>query len=417
MSMDTLLQSMSAKQIISINDCTHKKIAVWSGAVSAGKTYVSLYAFLFAVLDAPVNGRIIIVGRTLDTIQTNLMTLLTDPAIFGEFTKHIKYTPGAKTASILGRTVYLYGANDATSETKIRGMTVALAYVDEATIIPEGFWDMLITRLRVKGARCMATTNPGSKNHWLRKNWLLHANEKNLVHFTFTMDDNPSLDPQYIEDMKRSYSGVFYKRMIQGQWTNAAGAVYDMWDETRHVIDYDKLPPMQRILATSADYGTTNTTAALKLGLSMEERPRLVLFDEWGYNSRENLGVRLPDMELSKRLIAWDRTQPPSQYWFLDPSAASLAAQLRADGQPTWPADNAVIEGIQDVSNLLANDRLVVSTRCKGFLSEVTEYEWDSKASEAGLDQVVKLDDHYMDAGRYGIRSTAGQWGHLLLTT
>lgn len=415
MSLDALTKCMSPKQIISLADCTQKKISLWSGAVSAGKTYVSLYAFLFAILDAPTTGRIIIVGRTIDTIQTNLMTLLTDPAIFGEYTKYIKYTPGAKTASILGRTVYLYGANDATSETKIRGMTVALAYVDEATIIPEGFWDMLITRLRVKGARCMATTNPGSKNHWLRKKWLLEANDRNLVHFTFTMDDNPSLEQDYIDDMKRSYSGVFYKRMIQGLWTNAAGAVYDMWDEDRHVLDYTKLPVMQKILATSLDYGTTNTTAALKLGLSLEARPRLVLFDEWGYNSRENLGVRLPDMELSKRLRAWDKTQPPSQFWFLDPSAASLAEQLRHDGQPTWLADNDVMGGIQDVSNLLANDRLVVSSRCKGWISEATEYEWSSKASEAGLDEVVKLNDHYMDAGRYGIRSTAGQWGHLLL--
>ena len=216
--------------------------------------------------------------------------------------------------------------------------------------------------------------------------------------------------------MKRSYSGVFYKRMILGQWTNAAGAVYDMWDEKRHMVDYATLPPMQRILSTSIDYGTTNTTAAMLLGMTAEERPRLVFIDEWGYNSRENLGVRLPDMELSRRLLAWGATQPPSAYWFLDPSAASLAAQLRADGRTTWPADNAVIEGIQDVSNLLSADRLVVSNRCTGFLAEVTEYEWDSKASEAGIDQVVKLDDHYMDAGRYGVRSTAGQWGHLLLT-
>lgn len=415
MSMDALLKCMSPRQIVSLNDCTYRKIAIWSGAVSAGKTYVSLYAFLFAVIDAPSNGRIVIVGRTLDTIQTNLMTLLTDPAIFGEFTKHIHYTPGAKTAQILGRTVYLYGANDATSETKIRGMTVGLAYVDEATILPEGFWDMLITRLRVKGARCLATTNPGSKNHWLRKKWILQAADKNLVHFTFTMDDNPSLEADYIADMKRSYSGVFYKRFIQGQWTNAAGAVYDMWDEDRHTIQYGKLPPMQRILSTSIDYGTTNTTAALLLGLTYEERPRLCFIDEWGYNSRENEGVRLPDMELSKRLRGWAKGQPPSAFWFLDPSAASLAAQLRADGQPTWPADNDVIPGIQDISNLLANDRLVVSDRCTGWLSEVTEYEWDSKASEAGLDQVVKDNDHYMDAGRYGIRSTAGQWGHLLL--
>lgn len=85
---------------------------------------------------------------------------------------------------------------------------------------------MLITHLRVKGTRFLATTNPGAKNHWLRKKWILKAKEKNLIHIRFTMADNPSFDPDCIVDMTRSYAGVFYKRMIEGEWSNAEGAVY-----------------------------------------------------------------------------------------------------------------------------------------------------------------------------------------------
>ncbi|KKI18771.1 hypothetical protein XM48_10610 [Leucobacter sp. Ag1] len=413
---------MSRAQILSIADCRRKKIAIWSGAVSAGKTYVSLYAFLIAVLDAPPGGRIIIVGRTLDTIQTNIFTLLTDPAIFGELTKHVQYTPGAKTARILGRTVYLYGANNAESETKIRGMTVALAYVDEATILPEGFWDMLMTRLRVRGARCLATTNPGSKNHWLRKKWILKADEKNVIHFSFTMDDNPSLDPDYVRDTKAQFAGIFYQRMILGQWTNAAGAVYAMWDEDRHLVKHADLPPIARTLAVGMDYGTTNTTAALLLGITDEQQPRLVLIDEWHYSSAEHHGETLPDVELSKRFREWlaskhgpeKRYVPAPEYVFLDPSAASMRAQLHDDGITPWQASNDVLKGISDVSNLLAQDRLIVSDRCEVFLSEVTEYEWDAKASEEGDDAVVKKDDHALDAARYAIRSTVSQWKPLV---
>lgn len=415
-----LTSIMSRSQLLSVADCTKAKIALWSGAVRSGKTFISLFAFLFAVIRAPKTGVIIIVGRTLDTINGNLFSLLTNPEIFGALTKYIKYTPGAKTATILGRTVHLYGANDASSETKIRGLTVSLAYVDEATIIPEAFWDMLVTRLSVDGARLLATTNPGSRSHWLRKSWILKAQAKNLVHFAFTMDDNPSLSDQFKAEMRASYAGVFYQRFIKGEWTNAEGAVYPMWDETKHRIPFDELPPIARTLAVGMDYGTTNTTVALLLGLTDEPEPRLVFIDEWHYSSAEHHGETLPDIELSRRFRDWLKAKhapagsyvPHPEYVFLDPSAASMRAQLHTDQLTTWAADNTVLDGIADLGNLLQQGKLLVTDRCETFLAEVTEYEWDQKASTEGRDEVVKRDDHAMDAARYAIRSTIGQWQH-----
>ncbi|WP_449278008.1 PBSX family phage terminase large subunit [Leucobacter sp. GX24907] len=415
-----LTSIMSRAQLLSVADCTKAKIALWSGAVRSGKTFISLFAFIFAILRAPRTGNIIIVGRTLDTINGNIFSLLTNPEIFGALTKYIRYTPGAKTATILGRTVHLYGANDASSETKIRGLTVSLAYVDEATIIPEAFWDMLITRLSVDGARLLATTNPGSKSHWLRKNWILKAREKNLVHFAFTMDDNPSLSEQFKTEMKASYAGVFYQRFIQGLWTNAEGAVYPMWDETKHLIKHKDLPPIARTLAVGIDYGTTNPTVALLLGITKEEKPRLVFIDEWHYSSAEHHGETIPDIELSRRFREWlhkdhgtDQVYVPApEFVFLDPSAASMRSQLHSDNVTSWAADNAVLDGIQTLGSLLAQGKLLVTDRCETFLAEVTEYEWDAKAAEEGEDAVVKRDDHAMDGARYAVQSTIGAWQH-----
>lgn len=415
-----LTSIMSRAQLLSVADCTKAKIALWSGAVRSGKTFISLFAFLFAILKAPRTGNIIIVGRTLDTINGNIFSLLTNPEIFGALTKYIKYTPGAKSAVILGRVVHLYGANDASSEAKIRGLTVCLAYVDEATILPESFWKMLVTRLSVDGARMLATTNPGSKNHWLRKEWILKAREKNLIHFAFTMNDNPSLSEQFKAEMRASFTGVFYQRFIEGLWTNAAGAVYSMWDERRHLVKHADLPPIARTLAIGMDYGTTNTTVALLLGLTDEPQPRLVLVDEWHYTAAEHHGETIPDIELSRRFREWLKAKhgpegayvPYPEFVFLDPSAASMRAQLHADQITSWAADNAVLDGIADVANLLAQGKLIVSDRCELFLAEVTEYEWDEKASDEGRDEVVKRDDHAMDAARYAIRSTVSQWHH-----
>jgi phage terminase large subunit len=87
-----------------------------------------------------------------------------------------------------------------------------------------------------------------------------------------------------------------------------------------------------------------------------------------------------------------------------------MRSQLHNDHVTSWAADNAVLDGIQTLGSLLAQGKLLVTDRCSTFLAEVTEYEWDSKAAEDGKDEVVKRDDHAMDAGRYAVQSTVGQW-------
>jgi hypothetical protein len=84
-------------------------------------------------------GLIVIVGKTLQTIERNVLEPLQDPNLFGALaSKTVKHTRGSNTATILGREVHLVGANDIRSEEKIRGSTIEIAYVDEATLLPPG---------------------------------------------------------------------------------------------------------------------------------------------------------------------------------------------------------------------------------------------------------------------------------------
>lgn len=56
------------------------------------------------------------------------------------------------------------GANDARSESKIRGLTLQGGYCDELTLFPKDFFAMLLSRLRVPGAKLIATTNQTAQN-------------------------------------------------------------------------------------------------------------------------------------------------------------------------------------------------------------------------------------------------------------
>jgi PBSX family phage terminase large subunit len=397
---------MSRKQLRTVAQAT-ARINIWHGAVRSGKTIASLLAFVIAVATAGPSGLILICGRSLDTIERNVIEPLQDPLLFGPLAKHVVHTRGATTAVILGRTVHLIGASDAKAEGRIRGATVQLAYLDEATLVPEGFWTQLLARLSVPGARLYATTNPDSPRHWLKLGYLDRAADLNLRSWHFRLADNPSLTAEYVANLTAEYVGLWRRRMIDGAWVVAEGAVYDMWDEARHVVT--EVPPIARTLAVGIDYGTTNDFVALLLGLGTDAR--LYVTAEYRHASR-TAHRSMTDAEYDTALRTWLQRHGAAPEWtVVDPSAASLIEQLhRGGGLNIAPADNTVGDGIRTVASLLAADRLRIHASCDGLIGEMVGYSWDPKASERGEDAPLKLADHGPDALRYAIRTTEALW-------
>nr|WP_157405129.1 PBSX family phage terminase large subunit [Actinopolyspora halophila] len=405
MDLDQVTGILSPKQIKSIVECQRARISVWTGAVRSGKTLSSLLALLFGIADAPSHGLVLIVGRTLQTIERNTLDPLQDPELFGSIAGQVQHTRGSTTATILGRTVHLVGASDARAEGRIRGVTACLAYVDEATLLPEGFWTQLLARLSVPGARVLATTNPDSPAHWLRTKFLLRSRELDLAQWHFTLDDNPSLQPEYVASLKAEYVGLWYRRFIEGEWIAAEGAVYDMWNPARHVVT--ELPPIRQTLAVGVDYGTRNPFAAVQLAVTDDRR--LVVTREWRHDPSISRR-QLTDADFSRELRQWLGAERP-RWLVVDPSAASFKLQLFHDGQSNvMDARNDVVDGIRQVSSLLATDRLVVHESAEGLITEFPGYAWDDAAAEKGEDRPIKAADHSLDALRYAIASTEFMW-------
>ncbi|WP_405561906.1 PBSX family phage terminase large subunit [Streptomyces sp. NBC_01180] len=402
---------LSRKQLRSIGRAT-ARINLWHGSVRSGKTIASLLAFVIAIATAGPSGLIIICGRSLQTIERNVFEPLMDPALFGPLARHVHHTRGATTAVILGRTVHLVGAADTRAEGRLRGLTAQLGYVDEATLLPEGFWTQLLARLSVPGARLYATTNPDSPRHWLKTQYIDRAGELNLRQWHFKLADNPSLSPEYVADLTAEYVGLWKRRMIDGAWVVAEGAIYDMWDEAAHVVT--ALPEMRRYWV-GLDYGTTNPFAALLLGEGVDGR--LYVCSEWRHSSRET-HRSMTDAQYSAALRTWVQSLDVTPEWtFIDPSAASFITQLWQDGHPgITRATNDVLDGIRSVSSLLAAGLLYVHESCEGLLTELPGYSWDPKATQRGEDKPLKINDHSADALRYVLHSTAHEWRHLLTT-
>jgi PBSX family phage terminase large subunit len=401
---------LSPLQVRSIAESEDARISAWIGAVRSGKTVASAWAFLIGVAKAPSNGLIVCAGRTLQTIERNLIDVMQDPAIFGQLARHVEHTRGANTATIFGRTVHLIGAADARAEGKLRGLTACLALVDEATLIPEEFFTQLLARLSVPGSRMLLTSNPDAPGHWLRKKFLLRAGELGLNLWNFTLNDNPFLPADYVANLKRELSGVFYRRMILGEWVAGEGAIFDMFDHDRHVVD--ELPPIARMLGVGLDFGMNHPTHAVMLALSRDGR--LVVTSEYRYDAKLAHGQQLTIAEVSRALKQWVGLQHP-EWVCVDPSAEVLEVQLYRDG---WSnvihADNAVLDGIRLLASLFATDQLVIHRSCPGLIEELPGYAWDEKAAERGEEKPVKAADDATDSLRYAVRSTRALWQYQL---
>jgi PBSX family phage terminase large subunit len=405
---------MSRKQILACARAVGR-VNIFEGAVRSGKSFAWTWLMLTKIQSAGPVGSIVLVGRSRGAVWRNVFEPLVQNPAFAMFRPFVQYKQNGPTAMIFGRPVHVFGADDAASEAALRGITVQLAFLDELTVLHVDFFKQLLARMSVTGAQLFATTNPDGPSHWLKVDYLDKLHKlPDWRRFHFVLDDNPSLDESYKASLRAEYTGLWFRRFILGLWVAAEGAVYDMWDEAEHVIAWPDLPKMTDLLGLGVDYGTTNASAALLLGLGVDRR--LYLCDEWRYQPRDD-AARYTDSKLSEKMRTWlERAHLPYENAHtprivaVDPAAASFRVQLREDGLYTHAAENDVLYGIRTVANLLAADKLKVSSRCKGFLTEVTGYSWDPKATAKGLDAPVKVADHSLDAGRYIVATTEKRW-------
>lgn len=390
-------------------------IEAYEGAVRSSKTITALIDWLRFIRTGPA-GPLAMVGRTERTVINNMILPLQE--MLGPDRVRINY--GSGTASVLGREIHLFGANNEQSRTKIQGLTLAGAMVDEAGVIVESFFNMLYSRLSVPGAKLWLTANPEGPRHWLKTKWLDRAklwitkdgqivtndapDALDLHRYTFVLDDNPSLDPVYVERIKRSYTGMWHRRYVDAEWVQADGAIYDMWDESTMVVDANNLPEMVRFPALGLDYGTQHATRGCLLGVAREPEPCLYIVDEWAPKIMTDAGY-------SADLRAWLSSRPHPEWIYCDPAAASFKLQLFQDGlSNVTDASNRVLDGIRTVASMLATGRLKISDRCTELIREIPGYVWDSKAAERGIDAPVKLNDDACDSARYSVFSSRFAW-------
>lgn len=376
-----------------------------TGAVRSGKSFVDIAYSIPARLRAVryESGLNAILGVSKETIERNVLTPMRD--IYGA--EIVGTINSRNIAQVCGVPVYCLGAEKITQVSKIQGSSIKYCYGDEIARWSPEVWEMLKSRLDKSYSRMDAACNPENPGHWLKEFIDKSAENPDIDVYDqkFTIFDNPKLEQSVVNNLCAEYAGtVYYKRFILGEWAAAEGLIYPMYNSAIADPPSGSNPLQYRL---SIDYGTRNAFAA-------------ILWAQYGdtwyavkgyYYSGRDAGISKTDQEYAEDL---DRTfadvldtLPPGRKLktFIDPSAASFIALLQKRAGHKYgviPADNSVADGIRETATAMLRGSIKISPDLKEWKKEAEGYVWDEKAVD---DRPIKINDHYMDATRYFVKT------------
>lgn len=410
----TLNEMLNPKQIdFMLYD--DKRINLLTGSVRSGKTYVSLLKWAVFVGSMPENNEFLMTGKTITSLKRNCLGLLQE--LVGD---NFKYSLSQKSGTLFGRRIWLEGANDDRAESKIRGMTLAGAYVDELTQIPEDFYRMLLSRLSMKGAKLYATTNPDTPTHWVKLD-IIDNEEIDKKIWQFTFDDNEILkkeNQEYFDNLKLEYQSmgeVYYQRFILGLWVLAEGLIYKQFANNSELFIKDEAVDEYgnsisfMIISIGIDYGATKGETEFKAtGITQYFK------EAWTIDEEKIAGLHTPE-DMYKQFIEFYK-RVVTKYGKVTHCFADYGAlgQVLTYGMNRYLQQNNIPLKIEDCTKGKINDRIYLDQMlfaqhrrfilksCKYLIEAYKLAVWDDKHEDTRLDDgTTPIDD--LDASEYSM--------------
>lgn len=385
----------------------HARINILEGSVRSSKTWTMIPVWLNYIRSGPP-GLLGMAGKSKTTLYDNVLRDMFSTVGSGNYRYNRQYGD----LKICGREIKIIAAKDIGSEDYIRGLTLAGFYGDEASLYPKNVFSQILNRTSVENSKLFFTTNPDSPYHYLYTDYISDAYKISsgmvrTIHFD--LDDNPNLSDEYKNFIRAAHSGLWYRRMILGQWVIAEGAIYDMYDPKKHEITREQLPKQFAKRLIGIDYSAGNPTAFLKIGVNfVEEKPEFWEYDEY-YHDSAKTGFRT-NAQYKADLIKFIGGEKIDLI-AVDPSALSFITELRSNScggtfRNVRGANNDVLSGINTVATAMSIGRYhVVASACPNSCKETVSYLWDPVAQKRGEDSPIKEHDHCKDAERYALHT------------
>jgi PBSX family phage terminase large subunit len=298
-----------------------------------------------------------------------------------------------------GSEIWIGGLGDREQADKILGHEYNTIYFNEISQLSYIAVTTAYSRLAKKTPGCrnlfLYDCNPGSPLHWaykifIRKQQFLNGDPLVKTELYASMLLNPAdnaahLPDDYIADVLDAMPDKQKARFRDGLWVKADGVIYEHFDESM-ILKAEAMPAEYDRIAAGQDFGLNITN--VKIGWVGEVI--YVLADYGAFN----MTTQSFNEELTARL--WFKDIFPV---YCDPAGGERIQEITGGVK----ANNSVESGIDYINAKIERKQFFVSEKCSGVLSEI----WDYCRDEAG--QIVKVNDHFMDALRYAVFSEVQQ--------
>lgn len=391
------------------------RFVLHSGPFGCGKTYSLVEGFGLYCLALKSRGienlNFILLGKTQQAVKKNMCNVLSK--LFGQDFKYdtSRKSGIVKDARLFNQNIYIIGLNDASSESKFRGISDIMGILhDEAQLCKRDQFEYIMGRLRGEIQTqipdefyqhwYIGSTNPDAPNHFL----LQFISSGFLKRVDWYMRDAEWVGArEYYSNLMNLYrdNEQFYNRYLLGQWTAADRMVYSMFNPKQQVVqaqevDVDYLN-MNKVIV-QVDYGSDHPTAILLICINYSGQ--FIIAKEYTYRNTAPQDLVQSIIDIHRYVSEQTAGVRQVDTIIIDPSARALKDELTKHGLSYTNALNQHIDGIGFVQQLFSTNRLFILDTCKNLISELYNYRY--KDNSQGKDEVYKVGDDLVDSLRYG---------------
>ena len=384
----------------------HRYYGYISG-VGAGKTHAGLLRTAYNMEQWNPGEMGAIVAPTTTMVKDVIIPLMREVGLLDRWDYKSMHTEEPGIHAPNGSRALILSADNRKTIERLAGLNLAWWWLDEASRVDARAQEILTQRLRVgRYQNGYVTTTPMGRDHiydfyydetdgtdWTHGEADVHEHGRGdrLAILRVPTWANPFTGEAYKADME-SKEGQVYEREILGKFVQFEGLVYPWFTPETHVVSRDDIGNVRRMIY-GVDWGLRNPFAIVAIGYTT--RDRYVVFDEV-YNRGLNYA------EMVDVAAALQDHHGPGR-WFCDPSEPAAIDMFQEAGLDAEKGENSVMPGIQYVSGL--RDQLRVVADCQNLRNEFEAYHYPD---DDDAENPVEANDHLLDALRYALVTDQG---------
>lgn len=383
---------------------------VVKGSRASKKSKTTALWYIYNLMKYP-EANLLVVRKTFRTLKDSCFTDL-KWAVHRWGVDHLwnfTLSPLEATYIPTGQKIYFRGLDDPLKVTSIAVDKGCLCWmwIEEAyEIMSESDFDMLDESIRGSTPEDLfkqitITLNPWNEHHWIKKRFF-DSYDPDILALTTNYLCNEWLDKSDLAVFERMKTNNPRRYQVAGlgNWGIVEGLIYENWKEeaytliTRKEAQEGRKGVIRDNLKTvcGLDFGYTNDPTAFVIALFDKDNNRLYIYDEFYEKGLSNKAIaeRIKELGYRKERITADSAEPKS----ID--------ELRTYGLNVKGAvkgKDSIVHGIQWIQDL----EIIIHPRCVNFLTEISNYTWDTDRFGKKLNVPIDDFNHLMDALRYAV--------------